>query len=431
MYSSNSGLIKQYFDALMQDYISKLIRHCLEGDELERLAAYFSLLFLYHEECDPLPEAISSFQQSLSQVLNSLGFERELVEKISLDIKLLLHDYRKVLNALDSYDLVKSLAQRIKYEIRESLKELSKELVNLHLRRLSKVISQLKEDEKRSLRELRECLMKQVVKEVDVRVYGLKLGSVDVGPLVEAIGERVVREIFPHMKPYDVEKFLEKLGLCIIRYSRSRRHYYPSLLIFPAMFTDGFVSLLEGVQKPFEELKPLSYKGIQPSREILESIVADVLKSLGFQVETNKRLGARGRGEIEVDVWGTKLIGTTRLYVYASCKNWNREVDRSVIDEEFGRTLQLIQIPHLKIFVARKLTEPARNIALSDGFIIIELGEKASTNNAEEIYHIIYKHLREVFTGIAPPELQRIAMEAKEISERLRLLAEEIERISS
>jgi len=39
--------------------------------------------------------------------------------------------------------------------------------------------------------------------------------------------------------------------------------------------------------------------------------------------------------------------------------------------------------------------------------------------------------LREFFIGIAPPELQRFAREAREISERLRSLAEEIERVYS
>ena len=101
------------------------------------------------------------------------------------------------------------------------------------------------------------------------------------------------------------------------------------------------------------------------------------------------------------------------------------------IDEEFGRTLQLINIPHLKIFIAKRLTEPAKSTALADGFIVIELGEKASMENPEEIYNIIYSHLRELFVGIAPPELQRIAREAKEISERLKSLAEEIEKIST
>ncbi len=210
--------------------------------------------------------------------------------------------------------------------------------------------------------------------------------------------------------------------------------------IIPAPFLeDEFIERLappeefeekEEIIPKIEEEKP-KYHEKPPTREILESIVSDVLKDLGFKVETNKRLKAKGSGDIEVDVWGIKFIGNTRFYVYASCKNWNKDVDRTVIDGEYGRTLQLIQSPHLKIFIAKKLTEPARETALADGFIVIELGEKASSKNAEEIYNLIYSHLKELFIGIAPPELQRFAKEAKEISERLKNLAEEIERISA
>jgi len=170
------------------------------------------------------------------------------------------------------------------------------------------------------------------------------------------------------------------------------------------------------------------YEGKTPAKEILESIVADVLKDLGLRVKINEMLKTR-EGMIEADVWGTKLVGNTRFYVYASCKNWNREVDRNVIFSEVGRISNLIQSPHLKIFIAKKLTESARETALIDGFTVIELGEKAETNNAEEIYNIVYKHLRGLFIEIAPPELQKFAKEAREISERLRTLAEEIERI--
>ena len=41
--------------------------------------------------------------------------------------------------------------------------------------------------------------------------------------------------------------------------------------------------------------------------------------------------------------------------------------------------MQLIHIPHLKIFVAKKLTGPAKDAALADGFIVIEIGEKVLT----------------------------------------------------
>jgi len=172
------------------------------------------------------------------------------------------------------------------------------------------------------------------------------------------------------------------------------------------------------------------FEGKKPEWKILEEIVGKNLKSMGFNYELNKRLSARGGGTIEVDVWAWKRIGNTTFYVYASCKNWDKEVDRSVIDEEFGRTMQLFNIPHLKIFVAKKLTAPAKDAALADGFIVIELGEKALTNNAQEIYNIIYSHLKELFIGIAPPELQRFAQLAREFSDKLRALADQIEKIS-
>jgi hypothetical protein len=118
------------------------------------------------------------------------------------------------------------------------------------------------------------------------------------------------------------------------------------------------------------------FEGKKPEWKILEEIVGKNLRSMGFNYELDKKLSARGGGTIEVDVWAWKRIGNTTFYAYASCKNWDKEVDRSVIDEEFGRTMQLIHIPHLKIFVAKKLTAPAKDAALADGFIVIELGEK-------------------------------------------------------
>jgi len=44
------------------------------------------------------------------------------------------------------------------------------------------------------------------------------------------------------------------------------------------------------------------YKDKKPSREILESIVANVLERFGFKVETNKMAKAKEGREIEVDV---------------------------------------------------------------------------------------------------------------------------------
>jgi len=143
------------------------------------------------------------------------------------------------------------------------------------------------------------------------------------------------------------------------------------------------------------------FEGVKPTREVLESIVAEVLSNLGFNVQTNVRLPAKG-GDIEVDVWGIKNIGSTQFRVYVSCKNWDKDVDRAVIDQEFGRVLQLYRLPHLRILVVKSLTEPAKKAAFDDGFFTIELGEKVSTDNAQEIYDIIYNKLKEISISITP-----------------------------
>jgi hypothetical protein len=168
----------------------------------------------------------------------------------------------------------------------------------------------------------------------------------------------------------------------------------------------------EDLTKKPEVIQPQPLTTTRP--EILESIVASVLRDLGFNVQTNVKLPAKG-GEIEVDVWATKNVGGLQFRIYASCKNWNRDVDRQVIDQEFGRVLQLDQLPHLRILVVRSLTEPARKAALDDGFFVIELGEKATTANSQEIYNIIYRRLRDLFIGIAPDKIRKIIDNLKNI----------------
>jgi hypothetical protein len=167
---------------------------------------------------------------------------------------------------------------------------------------------------------------------------------------------------------------------------------------------------------------------VRPSREVLEGVVARVLRDLGFSVQTNVRLPARG-GEVEVDVWAFKSVGGSQFRVYVSCKNWDRDVDRHVVDQEFGRILQLDYMPHLRVLVVRSLTEPARKAALDDGFIVIELGRKAEAENSREVYEIVYKAFNELFTAIAPPRLREIAEKLAGIREDLRRVEEEITRL--
>jgi len=158
---------------------------------------------------------------------------------------------------------------------------------------------------------------------------------------------------------------------------------------------------------------------VKPSREVLEGIVASVLEDLGFRVSTNVRLPARG-GEVEVDVWAFKSVGGSQFRVYVSCKNWDRDVDRHVVDQEFGRVLQLDYMPHLRVLVVKSLTEPARKAALDDGFMVIELGRKADAENVQEVYEIVYRAFNELFTAIAPPRLREIAEKLAEIRENPR-----------
>jgi len=181
-------------------------------------------------------------------------------------------------------------------------------------------------------------------------------------------------------------------------------------------------------QQAVEKRLDSELSSIRPSREVLEGVVARVLRDLGFSVQTNVRLPAKG-GEVEVDVWAFKSVGGSQFRVYVSCKNWDRDVDRHVVDQEFGRVLQLDYMPHLRVLIVKGLTEPARKAALDDGFMVIELGRKAEAENSREIYEIVYKAFNELFTAIAPPRLREIAEKLAEIRENLRRVEEEITRL--
>jgi len=209
---------------------------------------------------------------------------------------------------------------------------------------------------------------------------------------------------------------LEELGFFILT---EKSGPYTNIVV-PAPYTDtDILKVLEGREvkvevevEGVEEVKR-KFEGIKPTKEVLEGIVAEALKSLGFAVRTNVKLPAKG-GDVEVDVWAFKNVGGAQFRVYASCKNWDKDVDRAIVDQEFGRVLQLYQLPHLRIFVAKGLTEPARKTAFDDGFFVIELGEKASTENAREIYDIVYGKLKEMFIGIAPDRIVKVVDRLKE-----------------
>ncbi len=163
------------------------------------------------------------------------------------------------------------------------------------------------------------------------------------------------------------------------------------------------------------------------AKDILEDVVAEVLESLGFTVKVDQRVQGRS-GEIEVDVWGEKIIGDTRFIVYASCKNWDNPVDVSIVREEFGRILQMILIPHVRLLVAPAFTDSARREAIANGFMVIEVGEKAHEGNVGKVYLKVYDKLDKLFTGVAPKRLQELAEKVRELAEKTRRIAEEARR---
>ncbi|MCC5990632.1 MAG: restriction endonuclease [Thermosphaera sp.] len=173
--------------------------------------------------------------------------------------------------------------------------------------------------------------------------------------------------------------------------------------------------------------------GSQPVRrrakDLLEDVVAEALESLGFTIRVDHRVQGRA-GEVEVDVWGEKLVEGARFTVYASCKNWDGPVDVGTVREELGRVLQMTVIPHVRILVAPSFTEPARREALADGFIVVEVGEKAREDNIDRIYSRVYHKLDRIFTGVAPRRLQELAEKVRELAERARRIAEEARRSS-
>jgi len=179
-----------------------------------------------------------------------------------------------------------------------------------------------------------------------------------------------------------------------------------------------------------EEVSTSIPSGAIQSREVLESIVAQALRALGFTVQTNVRKLARRGASIEVDVWAEKRVGDARFKVYVSCKNWNRDVDRSVVDEEFGRVFNLQEVPHLRVLVVKSMSRPAKEVAEADGFFVIELSERATKANAREVYELIYKKLSDLFTNIAPPQLLEIAKRVSETAKELSKIAQELARLS-
>jgi len=142
------------------------------------------------------------------------------------------------------------------------------------------------------------------------------------------------------------------------------------------------------------------------ARDVLEAIVAKVLKDLGFEVKVNHQVVTKDGSTREVDVWARRVIAGIPLIVYVSCKNLDRDIGAPVIDQEIGRVNQLREIPSIKFIVASRFNENGKKAAIANGFIPIEVGFKVDETNVVEAYKRIYNIISEIFTTIAPKKLQ-------------------------
>lgn len=163
------------------------------------------------------------------------------------------------------------------------------------------------------------------------------------------------------------------------------------------------------------------------SRELLESITANALDSLGYSTETNVNRITREGPKAEVDVWAKNPRENFSIYV--SCKNWDSKVGRPTVDEEVGRVINLRKVPQLRILVVGNLTEDAKKAIEASGFLAITLGEQADEENTEEIYREIHTQLTETLLAIAPPRVEEIADRAETLSQELGKLSDDIRHI--
>jgi hypothetical protein len=174
---------------------------------------------------------------------------------------------------------------------------------------------------------------------------------------------------------------------CVLRFTL-RAGAFRQTVEMPARFARPPSELqppLTGAGRPKLPAPPLP-----PARETLEALVASVLEELGFAVYTNVERGTIHGSPVEVDVWAEGK----GLTVYVSCKNWEKTVDRPVIDEEVGRVFSLREKPDLKVIVAPKFTRSAKAAARASGFAVAELGEKATEENAAEVYRRLYEFFK-------------------------------------
>jgi hypothetical protein len=170
---------------------------------------------------------------------------------------------------------------------------------------------------------------------------------------------------------------------------------------------------------------------------MLKNVVASVLEDLGFRVEVEKEIPLKTGGYIRgvyrknivVDVLGRKHIEDTVLTVYVSCYNRTEPVGAYEIKEEYEKIIRNMDlIPHIRVFVANSFLENTKMEAMKYGFVIIEIGEKVTENNAENAYWKVYGKLNKLFTGVTSKWLQDLAEKVKKAADEIKRIGEELER---
>jgi hypothetical protein len=232
-------------------------------------------------------------------------------------------------------------------------------------------------------------IVREVLFDVRTQLYG--------GSLITHAGTTTIKEDtlkkniedYRKLKGEDTNKLIlcmEKSGL-ILKYHEYVGAYSFPAYIFPApCLSDEVIALLVRSEKL--------------SGRILEGIVADVFRDLGFSdAILNRRSKSRAGSPVEVDVWAWKQVDNyINFTVYVSCKNWDKPIGREVIDEETGRVMNLDKLPNLKVIIASGVNPDAKKLAEANGFLVIELGKKATEENRKEIYELVYRILNKIFS---------------------------------
>jgi hypothetical protein len=263
--------------------------------------------------------------------------------------------------------------------------------------------------------ELRE-IVREVLFDVRLQLYGDSLITLITHAGTSKIrGDTLRKNIETHrkLKGEDMNKLilcLEKSGL-VVKY-----YQHGEVYIFPApCLSDDVIELLVRSEKLYGRPPAVGLElsippppaperfNEKPSGKLLEEIVTYVFWDLGFGVVPNWKSLSKTGSPIEVDVWAWKKVDNIKFTVYVSCKNWNKPIDRQVIDEETGRVINLREMPHIKIIIAKQVGEQAKRLAEANGFVVIELREKANAENAKEIYELVYRTLSKIFTRMTPP----------------------------